>query len=286
MKTLLSTTAAATLAVTMLSSAPAMSQTDGGSAASTMNDSAFAQVQEEPAVDLFASDLLGTSIYSSESDDYDAVEGVRPDWNDIGEINDLVLGADGKVDYAILGIGGFLGIGERDVAVRMDRIEVVRDGTDPSNYYLVINATQEELESAPEFSRADLDTEGGGMATDVAGEAGIETDETVEGELNDAAQGAETAAEETGDAIGNAADDAAQATENAAEETGEALDNAADATGNAVDDAAQATENAAEETGEALDNAADATGDAAQDATEETGEALENAGEELQDTAN
>jgi PRC-barrel domain len=65
-------------------------------------------------------------------------------------VNDVLLSQDGKVSAVILGVGGFLGIGEKDVLVSMRSIDMQRDG---SNVKLVVDATKEILTSAPTYDR-------------------------------------------------------------------------------------------------------------------------------------
>ena len=63
----------------------------------------------------------------------------------IGEITDVLLGKDGKVSAFIISVGGFLGIGEKDVAVPFTSIHATqKDGT----WHLVINATKDTLKEA------------------------------------------------------------------------------------------------------------------------------------------
>lgn len=45
-----------------------------------------------------------------------------PDKVSIGKIDDLLLGHDGKIASIVVGVGGFLGIGEKDVAVPFDAV--------------------------------------------------------------------------------------------------------------------------------------------------------------------
>ena len=45
----------------------------------------------------------------------------------VGEINDIVLGKDGKVAAVIVGVGGFLGIGEREVALSYGSLRFSKD---------------------------------------------------------------------------------------------------------------------------------------------------------------
>ena len=59
--------------------------------------------------------------------DADEYAGVQDGWNDIGEINDVILTRDGKVHAALVDIGGFLGLGERQVALGMENIRFVSD---------------------------------------------------------------------------------------------------------------------------------------------------------------
>ncbi|MFT6090515.1 PRC-barrel domain-containing protein [Sulfitobacter sp.] len=107
--------------------------------------------------DFFASDLIGMRIYNSESDvdtNMTVANGAETEWDDIGEINDILLDENGDVKAVILGIGGFLGMGERDVTVSMDSIKVLRSEDDADDRFLVVTTSKEMLEQAPEFERA------------------------------------------------------------------------------------------------------------------------------------
>ncbi|MEM5521373.1 PRC-barrel domain-containing protein [Sulfitobacter sp. AS59] len=106
--------------------------------------------------DFFASDLIGMRIYNSESDvdtNMTVANGAETEWDDIGEINDILLDENGDVKAVILGVGGFLGMGERDVSVSMDSIKVLRSEDDADDRFLVVTTSKEMLEQAPEFER-------------------------------------------------------------------------------------------------------------------------------------
>ncbi len=45
----------------------------------------------------------------------------------LGSINDLLMDSSGKVSKAVIGVGGFLGIGESDVAVNFDQLKFVNE---------------------------------------------------------------------------------------------------------------------------------------------------------------
>ncbi len=71
-----------------------------------------------------------------------------PNNNKIGDVKDVLVSTDGKIDALIVGVGGFLGAGEKDVAVSFDAVKK----TDKNNsIYLTMNATKDELKSAPGF---------------------------------------------------------------------------------------------------------------------------------------
>jgi sporulation protein YlmC with PRC-barrel domain len=66
----------------------------------------------------------------------------------IGQIMDVLVSPDGKVDTLIVGVGGLLGAGEKDVAVSFNAIQkTVKD----NKMYLTMNTTKDALKSAPGF---------------------------------------------------------------------------------------------------------------------------------------
>jgi hypothetical protein len=121
-----------------------------------------------------ASDLIGARIYASEAAiDADAYAGLQEGWSDIGEVNDIILGRDGTVDAVLVDIGGFLGMGERQVAVDMAALRFVQDdATDADDWFLVLQADRATLEGAPEWmlttDRADAAMTDGTVAEDQA----------------------------------------------------------------------------------------------------------------------
>ncbi|WP_413875224.1 PRC-barrel domain-containing protein [Albidovulum sp.] len=103
-----------------------------------------------------ASDLIGARIYASEAAlEGDSFTGIQEGWDDIGEVNDVILGRDGTVDAVLVDIGGFLGIGERQVAVDMSALRFVQDSaTDADDWFLVVQADRAALDAAPEWPAA------------------------------------------------------------------------------------------------------------------------------------
>ena len=68
--------------------------------------------------------------------------------NKIGEIKDVLLDHDGKSAAVIVGVGGFLGVGEKDVAVAFKAVHFkMKD----NKWYLVMNASKDALKNAPGY---------------------------------------------------------------------------------------------------------------------------------------
>ncbi|MDH2328070.1 PRC-barrel domain-containing protein [Cereibacter sp. SYSU M97828] len=103
--------------------------------------------------DKSAETFIGKRLYVSEVEvDANAeMTEVDQDWDDVGEISDLVIGEDGQVKAVLTDIGGFLGLGEKTVAISMDELAVIRDGDSPNDYFAVLTSNRALLESAPEF---------------------------------------------------------------------------------------------------------------------------------------
>jgi sporulation protein YlmC with PRC-barrel domain len=72
-----------------------------------------------------------------------------PSDNKIGEIDDALIDKEGRVTAIIIGVGGFLGIGEKDVAVPFSS---VRASEKNNKWYLVLNTNKEALKAAPGFT--------------------------------------------------------------------------------------------------------------------------------------
>jgi sporulation protein YlmC with PRC-barrel domain len=88
------------------------------------------------------SDALTISTYYDQ-DVYDSQN------NKIGDVKDILLDKEGRVSAVIVGVGGMLGVGEKDVAVPFNALKIAeKDG----DRYLVMNTTKEALEKAPGYS--------------------------------------------------------------------------------------------------------------------------------------
>ena len=154
MNRFLATTATAALlafgpaAVAEETAAPEATAPAGGS-------EGFMQAHSEG--DVFASDLMGMDIYAS-AEEVDATQpataDMRADWEDIGEVNDILVSAEGQVKAVLVDVGGFLGMGEHTIAVEMDHVNLMTD--ESGARFAAIMATRDSLELAPEFETMTL----------------------------------------------------------------------------------------------------------------------------------
>lgn len=152
---------------------------------------AFSDMTFDEAVNLNASELIGMRVYATEADINNetsiAADG-ETEWDDIGEINEIVLTRDRTVQSVIVGVGGFIGVGERDVAVDMSQIRFVSEEGDSDDFFLVINASAAGVEEAPEYvyerENAEMEAE---AETETAMETDTETDAASDAPMETAA---------------------------------------------------------------------------------------------------
>lgn len=74
-----------------------------------------------------------------------------PTGDKLGDIKDIAVDTNGHVAYAVLSVGGFLGVGDRLVAVPWEAFKTARDGDKAK---ITLAATKERLELAPQYSSA------------------------------------------------------------------------------------------------------------------------------------
>lgn len=158
-----------------------------------------AYVASPHAGDIRGSEFIGMRIYATEAAPTEIeimqvdnnrliYEGAEREWNDIGEVNDVLLTREGDVRAVLVDVGGFLGIGEKTVAVSMDQFRFVREGNDGANgdFFLVVNSSQEMLESAPAYENVEAAEQTDRTAT-TQGDTEMQTDRTAaaQAELKD-----------------------------------------------------------------------------------------------------
>lgn len=87
-----------------------------------------------------ASKLIGASVLNARGES-------------IGNINDLIVDREGKIDKVIVGVGGFLGMGERSVALDMGDLSL---GSNQNGATVVSTSmTKDQLEALPVWKARD-----------------------------------------------------------------------------------------------------------------------------------
>lgn len=134
--------------------APALAQNDAARTGNSSNQ----YYTDTNKMDLQASELIGSRIYATEAEinTDNTFDKADADWDDIGEINNLLVSRDGKINAVIVGVGGFLGLGEKNVALRMSELRFLKkSGDDADDYFVVVKSNKEQLEQAPEYKLVD-----------------------------------------------------------------------------------------------------------------------------------
>lgn len=137
MKRLLTATAlAAVLAVPAFAQQP-MSKPDTAARTSTTGNPGF--VQQQSQNEWRGSKLIGTNVYG-------------PDDKSIGEISDVIVAGNGQVKAAVIGVGSFLGVGEKSVAVPFESLHVTRKANSSAIEKITVSYTKDQLKNAPKFA--------------------------------------------------------------------------------------------------------------------------------------
>lgn len=86
-----------------------------------------------------ASKLIGSTVYNSANEN-------------IGDINEILLDNTGKVSRVVIGVGGFLGMGERNVAVPFTDLKLSQDG---STIKVMTSYNKDSLKNMPAWKWED-----------------------------------------------------------------------------------------------------------------------------------
>jgi len=134
-RTLLATTAIATFVATT-----GYAQQQPAPATTDTTQPAAEQAHPVQADGFLASNVIGEQFYNGNGDNAE----------NIGDVNDLLLDKEGKTKAVIIGVGGFLGLGEHNVAVEWNKLSWSERSGDR---WLVYPSTKEQLQALPEFDR-------------------------------------------------------------------------------------------------------------------------------------
>jgi sporulation protein YlmC with PRC-barrel domain len=119
--------------------APAAPSASSSTSTTTSTTTSTSNVQFKSSMaqsEMLASDLTGMAVRNSAGEN-------------LGDINDFVMDSAGKPSVVIIGVGGFLGLGEKDVGVPFEQLAFAdaQDGTKVAR----LDVTKEALTAAPNF---------------------------------------------------------------------------------------------------------------------------------------
>lgn len=104
-------------------------------ATSAMATPVFAADNMQTADEFRTSKIVGSKVYNNANEN-------------IGSVEDIVLKSDGAMDEVVLSVGGFLGIGDKYVAVPFSNLKIARDG---SSLKITTDGTKESLKALPDY---------------------------------------------------------------------------------------------------------------------------------------
>ncbi|MCC5825953.1 PRC-barrel domain-containing protein [Alkalimonas sp.] len=114
-------------------------RTDQRSARDQSRQQNRGHIDSTPIRGSHANNLIGANVRTNDNED-------------IGSVGDLILNEQGQIVAIIVSVGGFLGMGQKDVAIGWDN--VTRSGTGDKQE-LLVDVTREDLNSAPKFASRD-----------------------------------------------------------------------------------------------------------------------------------
>jgi sporulation protein YlmC with PRC-barrel domain len=116
--------------------AKAPDATDQSKPAATASADQPKFITQQTDQEKLASKWIGQTIYNQADEN-------------VGDVNDLVIGQNGQIDAVVVGVGGFLGIGEKSVAIPFSAVQSATDAD--GNVKLVVQLSKDDFNKAPEF---------------------------------------------------------------------------------------------------------------------------------------
>jgi len=96
-------------------------------------------LQSQGAGDWRGSKLIGASVYG-------------PDNSSIGEISDVLIGSDGNIRAVVVGVGGFLGLADKDVAMPFQALRIRSGAAAGTIDKITVSYSKDDLKTAPRFA--------------------------------------------------------------------------------------------------------------------------------------
>lgn len=196
--TLMNGAAAAALGIAFAIAPAGVLAADAETQAQSQAETGQTDAEMTAANSIDAEALIGEDVYSVEGED-------------IGDIETLMVGSDGQIRNVIVSFGGFLGMGEKDVALPWERFTIGPEGEE-----VTVDVTAAEVEQMPDFEWPEGYESGTLLRGDYASDEDLGEQLADDAERTAASVG--DAAEDTAEEIAETAEDVADSAERTAEE--------------------------------------------------------------------
>jgi sporulation protein YlmC with PRC-barrel domain len=155
LKTIMAAAAVSTLALT---SAMAQTSTSPSTPSGSSTPPAATTTPATPAPSASANPAGKANFVAKQTSDqwlaskFKGTDVIGTDDKKIGDVSDILFDKDKKILAYIVGVGGFLGIGQKDVAIDPASFQMV-SGRDNNDFKLRLSMTKDELKAAPTFEQ-------------------------------------------------------------------------------------------------------------------------------------
>ena len=138
LKKILVTTAISGLMLSsaMAQSSPDAMKTDASKSPANMSSNSAA-ISKQSADQLLASNVKGADVLGSDN-------------QKIGDISDILFSKDGKIEAYLLSVGGFLGVGAKEVALAPSSVQLMQEN---NTWKAKVTMNKDQLAQAPNFER-------------------------------------------------------------------------------------------------------------------------------------
>lgn len=148
----------------------AAAEAEGQQSAARMDQASNTETEKD-GLTIRAGDLTDHAVYvpaeNAETNFDEALSEVPAEWEELGDVDSVVLSREGQIKSITLDVGGFLGMGEKEVETSMDDLRFVRDSdSDADNeYFIVYTGDRSMLEDQEEFDREQAEADGNQVMT-------------------------------------------------------------------------------------------------------------------------
>ena len=138
-------------------SMPSAEQSTGGAAGNQTEMNSNTQMHRQEGTDTGSSANMeqsgstGTQTTAYNPKDYDGKDVVNAKGDKVGEVDKLVVSTGDQKVYAVVGVGGFLGIGEKDVAIPLEQLQPQGD-----KLALSSGITEDELKNSMRYKESEF----------------------------------------------------------------------------------------------------------------------------------